>query len=250
MTRYAITKYACSTALVLSILSFGLAQAASAQDLKTTEQKREFLTQRVLVEVANPAVRADYLAKLEVMTPDQVDALLQHYNTQTALNRQRQQLALQQQQLAAQQQLAEAQALRNQLELEYRRQLLRRGGNNVGFAPVITTLPSGASLGAGAVISPDGRYVRVNAQPFFSQVGPVRTFNFANGQSGYYPGRGAYPQTIYPRTTVTTQPPRNPGLPIGYNPNPIGIPQTRTYGLNQVESYHDGLRTRVRPKRN
>ena len=53
----------------------------------------------------------------------------------------------------------------------------------VGYQRVIGWLPSGTSLGVGAVVSPDRRYVRVSAAPFFSQVGPVRTFNFRTGKS-------------------------------------------------------------------
>jgi len=61
-----------------------------------------------------------------------------------------------------------------------------------GFAPVITWLPSGTTLNVGAVVSPDRRYVRINAIPFFSQVGPVRTFNFKTGRYST-PGRHRRP---------------------------------------------------------
>jgi len=54
-------------------------------------------------------------------------------------------------------------------------------GGAVGFQPQITTLPSGATMSATAVISADRRYVRITALPFFSQVGPVTTFNVAQG---------------------------------------------------------------------
>lgn len=53
----------------------------------------------------------------------------------------------------------------------------------VGFFPIITVLPAGVSLTASAVVSPDGRHVRVNVNPFFSSIGPVDTFNFATGET-------------------------------------------------------------------
>jgi hypothetical protein len=58
--------------------------------------------------------------------------------------------------------------------------ILGRGGA-VGFQPQISTLPSGATMSATAVISADRRYVRITALPFFSQIGPVTTFSVAQG---------------------------------------------------------------------
>jgi hypothetical protein len=62
----------------------------------------------------------------------------------------------------------------------------------VGYRPVISTLPTGATLTVGsAVISADRRYVRVSPSPFFSQVTEVNTFNFVSGQGGtQQPGQG------------------------------------------------------------
>jgi hypothetical protein len=57
-------------------------------------------------------------------------------------------------------------------------------GNAVGYQPVITTLSEGAQMSASAVISADRRYVRINAVPFFSSIGPINTFNFASGAGG------------------------------------------------------------------
>jgi uncharacterized membrane protein YgcG len=53
----------------------------------------------------------------------------------------------------------------------------------IGYQPVIVTLPQTSSLFASAVISADRRYVRITPLPFFSEIGPVSTFNFATGQS-------------------------------------------------------------------
>lgn len=67
--------------------------------------------------------------------------------------------------------------------------VLGRGGA-VGFQPQITTLPSGATMSATAVISADRRYVRITALPFFSQVAAVSTFNVAQGTAaGPLPGQ-------------------------------------------------------------
>lgn len=50
-----------------------------------------------------------------------------------------------------------------------------------GYAPNITLLREGESLTAGAVVSPDRRYVRLSLQPSFSDVTDVFTFSFING---------------------------------------------------------------------
>ncbi len=57
-------------------------------------------------------------------------------------------------------------------------------GGAVGYQPVITILPEGASLSATAVISADRRYVRITSVPFFSGIAEVNTFNFATGGGG------------------------------------------------------------------
>ena len=91
----------------------------------------------------------------------------------------------------ANQELAQLQFLRQALENEI---WLRNAGYGVGYMPVVTWLPEGTWFGAGANISPDGRYARINANPFYSSVGPVYTYNLNNGatqswmpQSGYQP---------------------------------------------------------------
>ncbi len=67
-----------------------------------------------------------------------------------------------------------------------------RGPGRVGFQPVITSLPSGASLMANpgsalAVVSADRRYVRASPFPYFSLVGEVSTFNFGSGATDVLP---------------------------------------------------------------
>jgi hypothetical protein len=63
------------------------------------------------------------------------------------------------------------------------------GRGAVGYRPVITQLPEGASFNCTAVISADRRYVRVSPTPLFSQVTDVNTFNFVTGQ-GMNTGQG------------------------------------------------------------
>jgi len=106
----------------------------------------------------------------------------------------------------------------------------------VGYAPVITTLPSGASLGASAVVSPDRRYVRINAMPFFSQVNGFHTFNMATGQTQWYPNQDPYGYGGLPNSpllpqyqTGPTQPALNGLIPRpaleGYIPRPALQPR-------------------------
>jgi hypothetical protein len=63
------------------------------------------------------------------------------------------------------------------------------GRGAVGYRPVITQLPEGASFRCTAVISADRRYVRASPTPLFSQVTDVNTFNFVSGQ-GMNTGQG------------------------------------------------------------
>ncbi|MEN6452366.1 MAG: hypothetical protein ABFC96_17900, partial [Thermoguttaceae bacterium] len=58
------------------------------------------------------------------------------------------------------------------------------GGGAVGYQPVITILPEGASMSALAVVSADRRYVRITAAPMFSGIAKVDTFNMASGSTG------------------------------------------------------------------
>lgn len=54
----------------------------------------------------------------------------------------------------------------------------------VGYQPIIITLPEGVNMSATAVVSHDRRYVRVSAQPLFSTIPRVNTFNYVSGSSG------------------------------------------------------------------
>jgi hypothetical protein len=57
----------------------------------------------------------------------------------------------------------------------------------VGYFPVVTWLPSGVSLSASALVSPDRRHVRMSLAPFFSTIGPVYTFNYMTGETRRLP---------------------------------------------------------------
>ncbi len=59
------------------------------------------------------------------------------------------------------------------------RQARRR--NQVGFQPVIISLPEGTNFQASGVISADRRYIRVTSLPLFSAIGDVTTFSFSGG---------------------------------------------------------------------
>lgn len=64
---------------------------------------------------------------------------------------------------------------------ESRRRTAGRRAGAVGFAPVISLIPEGISLRAGAVVSGDRRYVRLSLTPVFNNVTDVFTFSFING---------------------------------------------------------------------
>lgn len=149
------------------------------------ETKREWVRTHMIREFAN-GLDETTLKKIDDnvanMTPERIDRLVKNYAKRDQAESQAQDERQTQQQDAAQ---------RAALIANYQQRLAAaRAGGNPGYAPVITTLPSGASLGASAVVSPDRRYVRMNLSPFFSSVGPVQTFTFANPQ----PYRPYYPQ--------------------------------------------------------
>lgn len=142
-----------------------------AQDASLV-QKREFVRQYLLNTISDPDVLANAELRLSrITTAEQLDAL---YAEARQAAYQREAMRLQQ-----------AIAYRNYLQQQLAYQRMYNRGP-VGYAPVITWLPSGTSLGVGAVVSPDRRYVRITANPFFSSVGPVHTFTFQHGGHGYH----------------------------------------------------------------
>ena len=61
-----------------------------------------------------------------------------------------------------------------------------RGGyypnRGVQYIPQVTWVPSGMSLGAGAVVSPDRRHVRMSLSPAFYSIPRVDTYNLQTGE--------------------------------------------------------------------
>ena len=62
--------------------------------------------------------------------------------------------------------------------------------SEVGYQPVIVTLPTGTNMKATGVVSADRRYVRVTCEPVFSAISNVQTFSFAGGAGGAAGGVG------------------------------------------------------------
>jgi hypothetical protein len=144
--------------------------AAEAKANAEFQKKREWLRLQLIARLDDPRQIRDVEQRLAQASPEQVDELIALY----------QQQKLQE----AKQELEQARAYRDQLQLQYQQRMQAQnfGGPAPGFAPFITVLPQGAQLHASAVVSPDRRYVRVSAFPFFSSIGPVHTFNLYNGQ--------------------------------------------------------------------
>ncbi len=182
-------------------------QARGAQQNKpSVEQMRAAVLQQMLREFGQNR-RVEIEQKVRAMSPQRVGQLFGVYQRRAA-------------------------EMARQGSLEQRSAYGRRP---VGYAPVVTWLPSGASMGASAVVSPDRRYVRVNAQPFFSQVGPVNTFTYQNpGAYRYpypYPQQYAYPQyqQYRPQYPVYRSTPRRPALPYSQAVQPKPANATPKY---------------------
>ncbi|QDU92976.1 hypothetical protein [Lignipirellula cremea] len=206
----------------------GIDRAGILRKLRTPDQRREFLRARMVIEIADGARLAAMTKQLDGMNPREINALLEQYLDQTQQN----QLQAAQANAIAQ---AQAQAQYNQA-YAYQNYLARRYNRGIGYQPIVTTLPSGVSLNAGGLVSPDGRYARISANPFFSSVGPVSTFNYRTGQTRYYPQQ----QNTYPfnQATGTYQTPQPYYNPAGLGPLPT----------TEVETYYDGIRTHIRRK--
>lgn len=61
---------------------------------------------------------------------------------------------------------------------------------NIGFQPIIQTIPDGVQLTVRAVVSADRRYVRLSILPVFTNVTDVFTFSFISGVGGGGGGLG------------------------------------------------------------
>jgi len=139
---------------------------ARISDKSTVVEQRKWLKQVITFNVKSRKQKKEIVKKVDRLSEDQVADLVKLVKKRLVELR-KEQLDL------AKRNLAQSRSYRNQL---------RRRRKGVGFRPVITNVFSGASLGAGAVVSPDRRHVRLNLNPFFSQLGPVDTFNFRTGE--------------------------------------------------------------------
>jgi len=146
----------------------------------TQAEKQSYVLKRMLDEFRDtPSAAREIGDRVAQMSPTRIEQLLKVYRKRAQIQ---QEVAQQEARLK----LARSPAYQDHL----RRQLYARrataapiGGRPVGYAPVITTLPEGAMMGASAVVSPDRRYVRIGVQPFFSHIDRVDTFNIYNGRS-------------------------------------------------------------------
>jgi hypothetical protein len=157
-------------------------------------ERRAWVLAEMLEEFADADRDAEIVAKVAQMSPERVDALVKLYQKRD--ERFRAERANE-----ARRRLATSQAYRDLLVRQYqnRLQAARAGGRPVGYAPVITVLPEGTSLGASAIVSPDRRYVRMTLQPFFSTVNRVDTFNFRTGQTSSVWSNPHYRRNVWTR---------------------------------------------------
>lgn len=184
--------------------------AAAVPNLKTTDEKRQWLRGQAVKGVASPRQVRQINAQVDRLAPRQIDRMV---NAVLA-----QQLPQVDPQQIMQLELLRAQWLRQMLEQEYWR-LYGGYGAPVGYMPVITWLPQGTSFGASAVVSPDRRYVRVSPMPFFSSVGPVYNYNLNTGETTLLPQYGTPSESTYQQYPSSSSAP-----PVGY---PIPVPQAR-----------------------
>ena len=149
--------------------SVGTEQEADADQLK----KKQWLRDQLVSQGGSRQALRQLNARLKHATPEQLNQLVENVLAQRRANEQRR----------AGQDLERriARVVRQQMRRQWQPEFAFR--RPVGFYPVITWLPSGTQLYASGVVSPDGRYVRVSATPFFSTIGDVQTFNFATGRT-------------------------------------------------------------------
>jgi hypothetical protein len=213
-------------------------QATGSQPkFRTTTEKRNWLRTQLRQSVNNPWQVRQLQANVNRLTARQVNTLTDAILAQQ-LPENWQQEQQQQQQEQAQLERYRAQMLRQVLS----DQMAWRRFNRVGYLPVITWLPQGTSFGASATISPDGRYVRTTANPFFSSIGPVYTYNLNTGETRLMPPQTPYP-TYGSRSLGTPQ--ENAAYRMGQMP-PQHLPPPAPSAYPNV--WYDGMRTRVGPR--
>lgn len=166
--RKQLTALVMGIVLVAVIAGPTVSLQAATKAERLTAKKRSWLRKGFGAQMNNRKQIREMEKRIDAMPPEQIDTLVQQVQARQAQIRQ--------------QQYRQAVAYRNYLWRQQQAYLYNARRRGVGFAPVITWLPQGASMTAGAVVSPDRRYVRVNVQPFFSTIGPVHTFNMQTGQ--------------------------------------------------------------------
>ena len=157
LTFLAILLAACS--LTTERLAFSQDAIANAEPAlpADAEPRRAWLYQRLTVRITSRREKLKIKTKLKRLTDEQVHALFDHYQRQLE----------ERELLVAKARLAQALDAKQRLQLEL--DALRRPAG-LGFAPVVNWLPVGAGFAAGGVIAPGGRHVRIQANPFFSNI--------------------------------------------------------------------------------
>lgn len=217
--------------------------------LRSTAEKRRWLRNQLSHGITNKRELMPLLGRVDQLTPRQVDVLtravlaqqLPPAEQQQRLHQQLQELGQQQQQLLhqGQQELARLRFIRQALTNEI---WLRNAGYGVGYMPVVTWLPEGTWFGAGANITPDGRHVQINANPFYSSVGPVYNYDLNTGATQPWVPQPFYPSNDRPLGTPGfNHAEAYGGIPARHQPQSASPPAA------QPRVWHDGLRTRVEP---
>jgi hypothetical protein len=215
--------------------------------LRSTAEKRRWLRDQLSSGVKNKRELLQLQGKVDQLTPRQVDVLTNAVLAQQLpADEQPQQVQQQMQQFDQQQQQVLQQANQELARLQFLRQALeneiwfRNAGHGLGYAPVVTWLPEGTWFGASANITPDGRYARINANPYYSSVGPVYTYNLNNGSTQSW--------MPHPGYQTNSRPLGSPGF--NHAETYGGIParqQSQAPPASQPRVWHDGIRTRVGP---
>ncbi len=224
----------------------GAGKATAGQpSLRSLAEKRRWLRDQLASGLTDRRQVQQLQAKIDNLRPQQVDVLTKAVLAQQLPAADQQQLLLQglqqfdQQQEAlfqqANQEVARAMFIRQALENEL---WMRNAGYGLGYMPVVTWLPEGTWFGAGATVSPDGRYVRTSVNPFYSSVGPVYTYNLNTGETRPWMPQSASPQNNrplgYPGFNHAEA---YGGIPAWHKPQPTPQAQPRVR--------YDGMRTRV-----
>ena len=135
-----------------------------------TAVKRAWLREQMLREFRGTGRSSEVEYAIAGMPPERIDRLVEVYKKRPAW--------YEEEMLAeSRARLAQTKAYRDYLARVYQARRAAAGRRSVGYAPVIVTLPEGASLAASAIVSPDRRYVRITASPFFSGITGMRTFS-------------------------------------------------------------------------